>query len=114
MCDFECTWCTAQHLAPLKHILGMTFIRTKRNPKTGKIYRYRQRSVRVGHKIKSVHLGKAGDGHVPAMLEDAYMFGEKEKAPAKEASEQLNAVAPDSVHQAGQDGETGRGDVGQE
>ena len=89
----------------------MSFVRTKRNPKTGKIYHYRQRSVRIGRKVKSIHLGKAGDGHVPALLEDRYLFA-KEKAPEKEASKQLNAVAPDGVHQAGQDGEAGGSDVG--
>ena len=97
----------------LSHIFGMTFVRTKRNTKTGKAYRYRQRSVRFGTKVKSIHLGKAGDGHVPALLEDQHMFS-KEKASAKEASEQLDAVAPDGVHQASQDSEAGGGDVGQE
>ena len=93
----------------------MTFIRKKTARKNGKTYTYfyRQRSVRIGRKVKSIHLGKAGEGHVPAMLEDRYMFA-KEKASEKEASKHLNAVAPDSVHQAGQDGEAGGSDVGQE
>lgn len=89
----------------------MAFIRTKRNPKTGKMYRYRQRSVRVGRKVKSIHLGKAGEGHVPALLEDVYLFA-KEKAPEKEASKQFDTVTSDVVHQAGQDGEAGGSDVG--
>ena len=93
----------------------MTFIRTKRVRKNGRtyVYQYAQASVRVGRKVKSIHLGKSGEGHVPAMLEDRYMFA-KEKASEKEASKQLNAVAPDGVHQTGQDGEAGRSDVGQE
>ena len=95
-------------------VRGMTFIRTKRVRKNGRtyVYQYAQASVRVGRKVRSIHLGKAGEGHVPAMLEDEHMFG-KEKASAKEASKQLNAVAPDGVHEASQDSEARGSDVGQ-
>lgn len=61
----------------------MTFIRTKRVRKNGRTYEYRyaQHSVRIGRKVKSIHLGKASEeAHVPAMLEDEHMF-DKEKGP---------------------------------
>ena len=76
------------------------------------MYQYAQASVRVGRKVRSIHLGKAGEGHVPAMLEADHLFGQA-KASEKEASTPLNAVAPDGVHEASQDSEARGSDVGQ-
>jgi hypothetical protein len=48
----------------------MTFLRTKRVKKNGKTYEYSywQKSVRVGRHVKSVHVGKSGDGNCHAAM----------------------------------------------
>lgn len=66
----------------------MAFIITKRNKRTGKTYHYWQRSVRVGGRVVSEHLGKL-EPSVPALLWDE-KTAEQEKAAQSRAAELNN------------------------
>jgi hypothetical protein len=75
----------------------MTFRRTKRITKSGRtyVYSYLQRNQRINGKVKSFHI-KVGDGHVPALLEDAWTdeFNAKEKAASKETATPASSEQP--------------------
>lgn len=89
----------------------MTFIRIKRVTKNGKTYEYRyaQASVRIGRRVKSLHLGsprQAGEKDMgsPAMYLDEDKMRENQEALAKGT-----AVSPDAKENALSD--RGEGDA---